>query len=133
VQRRFDARALSAAKSAGVTALQSAETRQYRAELGLQYGRVVYDQYQLAELCPGNDDELSDPDGGSFVSQLRFGGGRDFPGHRLYPGDRAAGERYAGKFLGRSDEGVALGPFALLPGRRAASGLAGRCAKPAAL
>ena len=124
-------RALSDAARAAVAAVEPAGLRRRAAGPGLQHGRVVHHEHELAGLQRRVDDELSDPDGRARVPQLRVGGDRHRAGDRVHPRHRAAGEGHARQLLGRPGPLLAVGAAPVLPGRRAVARLAGRGAEPA--
>src|SRR2546425_1243031 len=133
VQRRVDAGAVCDAACARAAAVESATARRRRAVPRLQHRRVFHDQHELASVQRRVDDELSDADGRTRVSQFRVGGRRHLARGRLHPWHRAAGTGRDRQLLGRSGPLHALGPVAVLHRRRAPAGLAGRRAEPAAL
>ena len=117
------------AARAELSAAQSAEARRRGAGPGVQHGRVLYDQHQLAGVRAGNHHVVPDADGGPRVSQFYFRGGRNRPGHRHRSRHRAARTGHARKLLGGHDARDVLGADADLHFGRAFPGLAGRAAK----
>src|ERR1019366_9215005 len=127
--------ALSAAAGAavGVAAVESAKAGGSASGAGVQYRGFVHDQYELAELLGRDHHELSDPDGGSGVSQLDFSGSWHGAGDRIHPRHYAARAKDHRQFLGGPGSWHVVGAGSAVPGGRAAAGVAGRCAEPEAL
>ncbi len=65
-----------------MVAVQSPASRECSGRSGVEYRGVVHDEYELAGVRPGNDDELPDPNGGPGVSQLCLSGGGTGDGGR---------------------------------------------------
>ena len=67
---------------------------------GVQHGRLVHHEYQLAGLFGREHDELLHPDGWSRLSQLCFRGDRHRAGDRVHSRHRAAADEDHRQLLG---------------------------------
>src|SRR5215472_15204469 len=128
--RHFDDAAVPDRADPEMVAMESAEIRECGSGAGFWDGGVVHDKHELAGVQRRKHDELPDADGRAGVSQLRFGGGGNRAGPRRDSRDCAERDREAWKFLGGYDAVSSVVAVALLRGRRARAGFAGRGAKP---
>ena len=133
VQRRVDARVVRINAGPGDASAQSTRAGGFGSQSRFQHCRVVHDKLQLAVVCRRSHNELPDPDGGAHVPELRVGRGRHCSGSRLHPWRRRRKSRDVGQFLGRHDQGHALGAAPVLCGRSPSTGFTGCCSKPEAL
>ena len=111
--------------------VEPARTRQCGAGPGLEHGRQLYHQHQLAVVYARDHDELSHSNGRPRVSQLPLGGDGHRGGCGPHPRHQADQFGHHRQLLGGHDALTALCAAAGLHHRRSADGCAGRTAEPA--
>ena len=91
------------------TAVESGEAGRGADGPGVQYGGIVYDQHELADVRRRIDDELFHADGGTGLSQLHVRSGGHCAGDRSDSRNRAARQRNHREFLGGLDANAFCG------------------------
>src|SRR5215475_5778003 len=133
VQWRISGAAVPDRTNATVAAVEPATNDQCGAGPGVEYGRFVYDEYELAGLLGRINHELLHADGRARISQLCFSGGGYGAGDGSDSGSRAPGSEDHRQFLGGHDARAAVDPIAREPDRCVVFRIAGRDSESAAV